>query len=164
MTRVRYLPEYNLCSIEKHHSWAVLLNSMILHTILICLLLYIWISTPRTSKTRFSQLIVRDGCIWYIAMLVPQLLTLVMGVRARSSLAALLFYFIWTTTSISLSRLLLSIKDVQGSEEWGQTVKLVVPDLELSHQSNYEFSHSRDLLRSDFGHDGFAQNTVTYKA
>ncbi|CAE6447703.1 unnamed protein product [Rhizoctonia solani] len=152
MTHARYLPEYNLCSIEKHHSWTVLLNSMVLHTILISLLLYIWISTPRNSKTRFTHLIVRDGCVWYIAMLVPMLLTLIMGVRARSSLAALLFYFIWATTSISLSRLLLSIKDAQGSEEWGQIVKLVVPDIELARQSEYQFNHSRELLRLNFDH------------
>ncbi|KAH7334440.1 hypothetical protein B0J17DRAFT_107238 [Rhizoctonia solani] len=35
MTHVHYLPEYNLCVIEKHHSWAALLNSMVLHTILV---------------------------------------------------------------------------------------------------------------------------------
>ncbi|KAH7334442.1 hypothetical protein B0J17DRAFT_673354 [Rhizoctonia solani] len=146
MTHVRYLPEYNLCSIEKHHSWAMLLNSVVLHTILISLLLYIWISTPRSSKTHIFHLVVRDGCIWYIAMLAPLLLTLVMGIHARSSLAALLFYFIWTTTSISLSRLLLSIKDVQDPEQWGQIVKLAVPDIELAHRPTFEFNQSRELL------------------
>ncbi|KEP49228.1 putative transmembrane protein [Rhizoctonia solani 123E] len=150
MTHTRYLPEYNLCSIEKHHSWAILLNSMVFHTILISLLLYIWISTPRSSKTPFSHLIVRDGCLWYIAMLVPLLLTLIIGIRARSSLAALLFYFIWATTSISLSRLLLSMNDVQGPEEWGQTVKLVVPDIEFAQRFNYELNHSREFLKLDY--------------
>ncbi|KAH7334441.1 hypothetical protein B0J17DRAFT_673341 [Rhizoctonia solani] len=73
-------------------------------------------------------------------MLVPLLLALINGISARSSLAALLFYFIWATTSISLSRLLLSIKHVQGPEEWGQTVKLIVPDIELAHRPNYGLS------------------------
>lgn len=43
----RYLPEYNLCAIDVHYGWVTLLNSIILHTILACILIWIWFSTPR---------------------------------------------------------------------------------------------------------------------
>lgn len=47
------------------------------------------------------------------------------------------FFAVWVTTTIAQSRLLLSLKDVQGPEDWGQQVKIRVPDLELSRiQSN----------------------------
>ncbi|KAG8737244.1 hypothetical protein FRC11_002145, partial [Ceratobasidium sp. 423] len=42
------------------------------------------------------------------------------------------FFVVWSTTTIAISRLLLSMKDVQGPEDWGQQARIAVPDLELT--------------------------------
>ncbi|KAG8746451.1 hypothetical protein FRC10_004890 [Ceratobasidium sp. 414] len=77
-------------------------------------------------------LIVRDGCIYFVAIFTAMLFNLLMWEYGRTTQAVLPFFVVWSTTTIALSRLLLSVGDVQGPEDWGRQVKINVPDLELS--------------------------------
>ncbi|ELU41319.1 hypothetical protein AG1IA_04654 [Rhizoctonia solani AG-1 IA] len=52
--------------------------------------------------------------------------------KSQESQLVLPFFVVWSTTTIAISRLLLSMKNVQGPEDWGQQVKIAIPDLELT--------------------------------
>lgn len=94
-------------------------------------------------------LIVRDGCVYFVAIFSAMLFNLLIWRYGRVSRlvlgslvhmlnklqptqAVLPFFAVWSTTTMAISRLLLSMKDVQGPGDWGQQVKIVIPDLELA--------------------------------
>ncbi|KAG8725341.1 hypothetical protein FRC12_008514 [Ceratobasidium sp. 428] len=99
---------------------------------MIMLLMWAWLSTPRNAQTPLMALIVRDGCIYFVAIFAAMLFNLLVWRYGRTTQAVLPFFAVWSTTTIALSRLLLSMKDVQGPEDWGQQAKINIPDLELA--------------------------------
>ncbi|KAG9099090.1 hypothetical protein FRC06_005650 [Ceratobasidium sp. 370] len=130
---ISYEPTFNICTnTNPAGNWVVWLNGIIFNAIMITLLMWGWLSTPRNAHTPLTALIVRDGCIYFVAIFTAMLFNLVMWKYGRATQAVLPFFVVWSTTTIALSRLLLSVGDVQGPEDWGQRVKINVPDLELS--------------------------------
>ncbi|QRV95610.1 hypothetical protein RhiJN_23628 [Ceratobasidium sp. AG-Ba] len=100
------------------------------NAIMISLLIWAWLSTPRNAQTPLMALIVRDGCIYFVVIFTAMLFNLWCGSMADQ--AVLPFFAVLSATTMALSRLLLSIKDVQGPEDWGQQAKINMPDMELS--------------------------------
>ncbi|KAF8603331.1 hypothetical protein BDV93DRAFT_606905 [Ceratobasidium sp. AG-I] len=125
-------PIFNICFANVRGSWIVWLNGILFNAIIIILLMWAWLSTPRTEQTPLMALIVRDGCVYFIAIFIAMLFNLLVWKYGRSTQAVLPYFAVWVTTTIAQSRLLLSLKDVQGPEDWGQQAKIRVPDVELS--------------------------------
>ncbi|KAG9073446.1 hypothetical protein FS749_015182, partial [Ceratobasidium sp. UAMH 11750] len=73
-----------------------------------------------------------------------------------SSLAQLPYTSVWVITTISLSRMLLSMRSVQGSDEWGQRARISLPprsvDIELGarpRRRKGRVEHVRSSMRTD---------------
>ncbi|KAG9122651.1 hypothetical protein FRC07_000876, partial [Ceratobasidium sp. 392] len=130
---ISYEPTLNVCgNTNAPGNWIVWLNGIIFNAIMIMLLMWAWLSTPRNAQTPLMALIVRDGCIYFIAIFAAMLFNLLIWRYGRATQAVLPFFAVWSTTTIALSRLLLSMKDVQGPDDWGQQAKIAIPDLELA--------------------------------
>ncbi|CAE6524186.1 unnamed protein product [Rhizoctonia solani] len=130
--QISYEPMFNICQGSVQSSWVVWLNGILFNALMITLLMWAWLSTPRNAQTPLMALIVRDGCVYFVAIFSAMLFNMLMWKYGRESQVVLPFFVVWSTTTIAMSRLLLSMKDVQGPEDWGQQVKIAVPDLELT--------------------------------
>ncbi|QRV75567.1 transmembrane protein [Ceratobasidium sp. AG-Ba] len=129
-----YVTLFNICFGEVEHMWIFWVNGITYHGLIQLALLYVWISTPRTSQTRLMQLVVRDGICYFATIFCAMLFNLLVWIYGRPSQIALPYNCVWCVTLMSLSRMLLSIGSVQTSEEWGQRAKIEVPsskDFEL---------------------------------
>ncbi|KAJ1303862.1 hypothetical protein OPQ81_008281 [Rhizoctonia solani] len=129
---ISYEPILNVCLGSVQNSWIVWLNGILFNALMITLLMWAWLSTPRTVQTPLMALIVRDGCVYFVAIFSAMLFNLLVWKYGRETQSVLPFFVVWSTTTIAISRLLLSMKDVQGPEDWGQQAKIAVPDLELT--------------------------------
>ncbi|CAE6476755.1 unnamed protein product [Rhizoctonia solani] len=129
---IAYEPMFNVCLGSAQDSWVVWLNGILFNALMITLLMWAWLSTPRNAQTPLMTLIVRDGCVYFVAIFSAMLFNLLMWKYGRETQVTLPFFVVWSTTTTALSRLLLSIKDVQGPEDWGQQARIAVPDLELT--------------------------------
>ncbi|KAB5592322.1 hypothetical protein CTheo_4252 [Ceratobasidium theobromae] len=125
-------PIFNVCRASVQGSWVVWLNGILFNAFMIFLLIWAWLSTPRNAQTPLMALIVRDGCVYFVAIFSAMLFNLLIWRYGRPTQAVLPFFAVWSTTTMAISRLLLSMKDVQGPGDWGQQVKIVIPDLELA--------------------------------
>ncbi|KAH7333994.1 hypothetical protein B0J17DRAFT_674970 [Rhizoctonia solani] len=130
--QISYEPTFNICQGSVQSSWVVWLNGILFNALMITLLMWAWLSTPRNAQTPLMALIVRDGCVYFVAIFSAMLFNMLMWKYGRESQAVLPFFVVWATTTIAMSRLLLSMKDVQGPEDWGQQATIAVPDLELT--------------------------------
>ncbi|CAE7158543.1 unnamed protein product [Rhizoctonia solani] len=130
--RISYEPIFNVCQGSVQDAWVVWLNGILFNALMITLLMWAWLSTPRNAQTPLMTLIVRDGCVYFVAIFSAMLFNLLMWKYGRDTQMVLPFFVVWSTTTIAISRLLLSMKDVQGPEDWGQRAKIAVPDLELT--------------------------------
>ncbi|QRV81152.1 hypothetical protein RhiJN_09167 [Ceratobasidium sp. AG-Ba] len=130
---ISYEPSLNVCANSNSPgNWIVWLNGILFNAIMISLLIWAWLSTPRNAQTPLMALIVRDGCIYFVVIFTAMLFNLLVWKYGRASQAVLPFFAVLSATTMALSRLLLSIKDVQGPEDWGQQAKINMPDMELS--------------------------------
>ncbi|CAE6481028.1 unnamed protein product [Rhizoctonia solani] len=129
---ISYEPIFNICQGSVQSNWVVWLNGILYNAVMIALLMWAWLSTPRNAQTPLMALIVRDGCMYFVAIFSALLFNLLVWKYGRESQLVLPFFVVWSTTTIAISRLLLSMKNVQGPEDWGQQVKIAIPDLELT--------------------------------
>ncbi|CAE6487861.1 unnamed protein product [Rhizoctonia solani] len=128
-----YLQIANVCTANPGNLWVLLLNGIIYHVLILLLLMWIWLSIPRTAQTPFVRLVIRDGFIYFITIIAAMLFNLLAWRYARPSLVLLPYNLVWVVLNVSLSRTLLSLGSVQTSEEWGQRANLtIIPaDIEL---------------------------------
>ncbi|CAE6457088.1 unnamed protein product [Rhizoctonia solani] len=131
--RYGYLQTANVCTANPGNLWTLCLNGIIYHVLILLLLMWIWLSTPRTAQTPFVRLVLRDGFIYFITIISVMLFNLLVWRYARPSLVLLPYTLTWVILNGALSRTLLSLGSVQTSEEWGQRANLTIipPDIEL---------------------------------
>lgn len=129
---ITHEPIFNVCRASVQGSWVVWLNGILFNAFMISLLMWAWLSTPRNAQTPLMALIVRDGCIYFVVIFTAMLFNLLVWRYGRDTQSVMPYFVVWSATTIAMSRLLLSIKDVQGPEDWGQQAKIPVPDLELA--------------------------------
>ncbi|QRW22750.1 hypothetical protein RhiXN_07786 [Rhizoctonia solani] len=86
------------------------------------------------TTTPFMKLVIRDGFLYFFAILAAMLFNLIVWKDERQTLAALPYWSVWAITTHALLRMLLSMRSVQTSEEWGQHAKIAIPkvDIELA--------------------------------
>ncbi|QRV75586.1 hypothetical protein RhiJN_03601 [Ceratobasidium sp. AG-Ba] len=151
-----YNPLTRSCVGSVENTWTVWLNGIVYHALILCLLLWLWLSTPRTSQTPFMNVVIRDGFLYFITIFSAMLFNLLIWRYARSSLAGLPYTSVWAVTTISLSRMLLSMRSVQGPAEWGQRARIAVPsrsiDIELGarhRQRAGRVQHVRSSVRGE---------------
>ncbi|CAE6448483.1 unnamed protein product [Rhizoctonia solani] len=137
-TQYGYSPNSNMCTADPRGLWIVWLNGIIYHSIILILLIWLWLSTPRTEQTPLVRLVLRDGFIYFITILSMMMFNLIIWRYARPSLVLLPYHVVWVFLNGSLSRILLSLGSVQTSEEWGQRakLKLVPKEIELGNVLN----------------------------
>ncbi|QRV90284.1 transmembrane protein [Ceratobasidium sp. AG-Ba] len=120
-------PIFNICFGTIQHSWTFWLNGILYHALILLILLYVWLSTPRTSQTPLMQVVVRDGLWYFVTIFCAMLFNLLVWRYGRSSMIGVPYTSVWCITLTSLSRMLLSMGSVQTPEEWGQRAKIQVP-------------------------------------
>ncbi|QRW18477.1 transmembrane protein [Rhizoctonia solani] len=119
-----YSPAMSMCTADPRGLWIVWLNGIAYHSLILLLLIWIWLSTPRTEQTPLVRLVLRDGFIYFVAILSMMMFNLMVWRYARPSMVLLPYHVVWVFLNGSLSRILLSLGSVQTSEEWGQRAKL----------------------------------------
>ncbi|CAE6434807.1 unnamed protein product [Rhizoctonia solani] len=129
--RFRHEEVFNICFVDVSGSWVVWLNRVIYETIILLILIWLWMSTPRSSQTPFMKIVLRDGFIYFFTIFTAMLFRLVVWKHGRRSLAALPCWSVWAFTTQALLRMLLSMGSVQTSEEWGQRAKIQLPSIEV---------------------------------
>ncbi|CAE7158536.1 unnamed protein product [Rhizoctonia solani] len=127
----RYEEVFNICFGDVTDSWMGWLNGIIYHALMLLLLTWLWLSTPRSSQTPFMKLVVRDGFVYFITIFAAMLFNLIIWKNERSTLAALPYWSVWAITTHALSRMLLSMRSVQTSDEWGQRAKIDIPKVDI---------------------------------
>ncbi|CAE6476767.1 unnamed protein product [Rhizoctonia solani] len=127
----RHEEVFNICFGDVTDSWTAWLNGIIYHALIILLLAWLWLSTPRSSQTPFMKIIVRGGFVYFFAIFTAMLFNLIIWKNERQSLAALPYWSVWAFTTHALSRMLLSMSSVQTSDEWGQHAKIEIPKVDI---------------------------------
>lgn len=138
-----YVPSLNMCAAEVGRTWTLWLNGIIYHALILLLLLWLWLSTPRTIQTPFVRLVIRDGFLYFATVFTAMTFNLLVLRYARPSLSLLPHTSVWVVLSNSLSRMLLSMRSVQTPEEWGQRATIALPrkDIELGGTNSW-FKHA----------------------
>lgn len=130
-----YDPISNVCFWSASDTWSIWLSGIVYHALIHLLLVWLWLSTPRTNQTPLMKLVVRDGFLYFVAIFSDLLFTLLDWRYARPSLAGITYISVWCITTICTSRMLLSMGSVQGPTEWGQRARIAIPsrtvDVEL---------------------------------
>ncbi|KAH7333993.1 hypothetical protein B0J17DRAFT_631521 [Rhizoctonia solani] len=100
----RYEETFNICFADITDSWTGWLNGIIYHAIILLLLTWLWLSTPRSSQTPFMKIVVRDGFIYFFTIFAAMLFNLIVWKNERQSLAALPYWSVWALTTHALLR------------------------------------------------------------
>jgi len=80
---------------------------------------------PRSSNSKLSRAVYRDGFLFFSVLFVLRLTNMILGTVAPVSLILLGVLFIWSATNVTLSRLILTLRQVTVDAEEVDTEDLI---------------------------------------
>ncbi|KAG9104600.1 hypothetical protein FRC06_001067 [Ceratobasidium sp. 370] len=156
----------NVCTGSVVNSWIVWIPVMLYHCFIMGLLVTKSLSTPRqvrssfvgnfhsnlrlyrSTTTRIHDVMIRDGFSYFFAVFIALLFNLLSWALAPPTLAALPRDIVWAICTTATSRLLLSLKGIQGAQDWDNANNIARRDIELQPQRRVKFiftEHEDDL-------------------
>ncbi|KAG9101207.1 hypothetical protein FS749_009372 [Ceratobasidium sp. UAMH 11750] len=129
----------NICIGSVVDSWIVWIPVMLYHCFIMTLLVMKSLYTPRSTTTRIHDVMIRDGLSYFVAVFIALLFNILSWALAPPTLAALPRDIVWAICTTATSRLLLSLKGIQGAQDWDNANNLARRDIELQPRRRVEF-------------------------